>query len=472
MEFLPVFLNLSDRDVVIVGGTAAAAAKARLVLAAGGRARVVAMELDTAFDEIRGQADFLHIPRPFRTDDTKGATVLFAATGEAGEDRIAIQAARAAGVPANAVDRPAISDFIMPAIVDRGAVTVAISSSGTAPVLARAIRRRIEALLPARLDALARFAARFRGNVGRVVADGPARRRLWERVFEGPVGEAVLRGDERAAHAGMIALLNARPANDAGSGSVTLVGAGPGDPDLLTLRALQRLEVADVIVHDRLVTAEILDRARRDARRIDVGKQPGRHAMSQAAINDLLVELAQQGLRIVRLKGGDPFVFGRGGEELEHLRRHAIAVEIVPGITAATGCAAAAALPLTHRGLSSAVTFVTGHSAESDSSSVDWPALARSGATLVVYMGRAKANAIAATLIGAGMAASTPLAIIENGTRPDQRIIISQLDGLADAAAGIDPERPALIVIGAVAALAESTALDDIVTAASQRAAG
>ncbi len=478
MEHLPVFLNLGDRDAVVVGGTAAAAAKARLVLAAGGRVRLIAVDLDAAFDEIHGHIRFIHLARPFRAGDAQGATVLFAATGQDGEDRIAVQAARAAGVPANAVDRPALSDFIMPAIVDRGAVTVAISSAGTAPVLARAIRRRIEALLPARLDALARFAARFRGNVGRVVADGPARRRLWEQVFEGPVGDAVLRGDEREAHAGMMALLNARssasfPANDAGGGSVALVGAGPGDPDLLTLKALHRLERADVIVHDRLVAPAILERARRDARRIDVGKLPGSQAMNQTAINELLVALARQGLRVVRLKGGDPFIFGRGGEELDHLRRHAIPVEAIPGITAAAGCAAAARLPLTQRGLASAVTFVTGHHAGlgSETGGLDWSALAQSGATLVVYMGRANAPAIATALIDGGLDPATPLAVVENGTRPDQRILAGRLDTLAEIVAAETIDGPALIVIGAVAALADTDALNDILAAA-QRAAG
>ncbi len=466
-------MNLHGRIAVVVGGTAAAAAKARLLLAAGADVRVIAPSLESDFDGLTGETQLSHVARPFNAHDVSDAALVFTATTSPETDRSVVEAARRRGVPVNAVDQPDLSDFIMPAIIDRDPVTVAISSAGTAPVLARIVRRRIEAILPGRLGALARFAARFRGAVGKVVMESTQRRRLWERALEGPVADAVLRGDESTAHCQMMALLNTPPAASDLDGRVVLVGAGPGDPDLLTLRALNQLEKADVVVHDRLVSTEVLDRVRREAKRIDVGKAPGRHAMGQEAINALLARLASEGQRVVRLKGGDPFIFGRGGEEVAYLRGRGISVEVVPGITAAIGCAASACLPLTMRGMASAVTFVTGHGgSETGSDNIDWRALATSGATLAVYMGRATCAGISAELMAGGMAPDTPVAIIENGTQVAERIFAGQLGGLADLMAAMMISGPSLIVIGPVAGLAQISAEHTDLSQALRHAAG
>ncbi len=356
-------------------------------------------------------------------------------------------------MPVNVVDAPQLSTFIMPAVVRRDPVTVAISTGGAAPVLARAIRARIEALLPANLGRLARFADGFRGAVKATHGDETGRRRFWERFFAGPIAAAVLAGDERWAREKMLDAVNRRPAQDERAGSVALVGAGPGDADLLTLRAVRLLEEADVIVHDRLIGPDVLDRARRDAERIDVGKRPGSAAMSQDRINAILLREARAGRRVVRLKGGDPFIFGRGGEEAEYLRRHGVHVSIVPGITAATGCAAVAGIPLTHRDQVQALTFVTGQGRDGEPE-VDWAALARGRQTIVVYMGRAAAGRIAGRLMAAGMDPATPAAMIVNGTLADQRVETAPLArlGALVAADGDGGERagPTLFVIGEV----------------------
>jgi uroporphyrin-III C-methyltransferase/precorrin-2 dehydrogenase/sirohydrochlorin ferrochelatase len=301
-------------------------------------------------------------------------------------------------------------------------------------------------MLPARLGELARFAERFRPSVAAVIPPA-GRRAFWERFFDGPVSAQMLAGAGAAAREAMLGLINMRRPEAAGA--VAIVGAGPGDPDLLTLRALRLLQEADVIVHDRLVGPGILDLARRDAERIHVGKARGNHSLSQAGINALLAERARAGQRVVRLKGGDPFVFGRGGEEVEHLRREGIAVEVVPGITAATGCAAAAGLPLTHRDVAQSLTLVTAHGRDGEPQ-LDWQALAGRNQTLVIYMGVAVAERIAARLIEHGRTASTPVAIIENGTLPTQRVVTGTLRDLGALVSGRGIEGPAAIVVGEV----------------------
>ncbi|HEX9770677.1 MAG TPA: siroheme synthase CysG, partial [Kiloniellales bacterium] len=337
-------------------------------------------------------------------------------------------------------------------------VVIGISTGGTAPVLARRIRGAIETLLPSRLGRLARFAESFRSAVAAFISDGRARRDFWDGFFDGPVARAVLAGDERAAREAMLSFVNRRGSPGASEGSVAIVGAGPGDPDLLTLKALAALQSADVVVYDRLVGPEILDRARRDAERIYVGKAKGDHAAGQAEINALLLDHARAGKRVVRLKGGDPFVFGRGGEEVEFLRGHGIAVELVPGITAATASAAAAGIPLTHRGLASAVTLVTGHGAEGEPE-VDWAALAGSHHTVAIYMGLTTAGRVAERLIAAGRAPGTPVAVVSRATLPDQRIETGRLGELERLVRDRAIEGPALILIGEVVALADAAAL-------------
>ncbi|HSO41834.1 MAG TPA: siroheme synthase CysG [Rhodospirillales bacterium] len=452
MEHFPAFFALKGRPVLVVGGGATACRKARLLADAGASVLVVALGLGEEMAALVEAGHIRHRPEPFTPEALAGQTLVIAATGIQAVDADVSAAAQARGLPVNVVDAPSLSTFIMPAVVRRDPVTVAISTGGAAPVLARAIRARLEAMLPANLGRLALFADGFRAAVKATHGSETARRRFWERFFAGPIAAAVLDGDERWARERMLDAVNRKAADDDSAGSVALVGAGPGDPELLTLRAVRLLEEADVIVHDRLVGPGILDRARRDATRIYVGKRRGRAAKSQDEINALLFAEARAGRRVVRLKGGDPFVFGRGGEEAEYLARHGIRVTIVPGITAATACAAAAGIPLTHRDHVQALTLVTGQGRDGEPD-LDWVGLAGGRQTIAVYMGRASAGRIAERLIAAGADPATPAAMIENGTLPNQRIETAPLGelrrlagtGHAEAAQG-----PALFVIGEV----------------------
>jgi uroporphyrin-III C-methyltransferase / precorrin-2 dehydrogenase / sirohydrochlorin ferrochelatase len=355
----------------------------------------------------------------------------------------------------NVVDDAALSSFHVPAVVDRAPLTIAISSGGEAPMLARLLRERLETLLDHSLGALATLAARLRRRIRLRHPNLAARRNFYESLFAGPVATLLRQGrPEEARRTAEQALAAVRVAS---TGSVVLVGAGPGDPGLLTLRALRALNEADVILHDRLVSAEVLDLARRDAERIEVGKQAGHHHTTQDGIHALLLQHAQAGRRVVRLKGGDPFVFGRGGEELEFLRDHGIPYEVVPGITAAVACAAYAGVPLTHRDHAQSVRFVTAH-CQSSRDTLDWAALAQERQTLAVYMGVAELAELRMRLIEHGRAPSTPFALIENGSRPEQRVITGTLADLAERAASHAVRSPALLILGEVAALASSLA--------------
>ena len=456
MAHFPVFFDLSDRAALVVGGGELAARKIRLLRKTGARVTVVAPHVNAEIAGLIADGGVAHRSRGFVAGDVIGHAIVIAASGLEWVDGRVSEAARQAGIPVNAVDRRELSDFIVPAIIDRDPIVVAVSSGGTAPVLARRLRERIEAMLPSRLGDLARFAERFRSTVAAVVPSA-ARRRFWENFFAGPVAGQVLAGSARSAREAMLGLVNAQTRIEAGS--VAIVGAGPGDPDLLTLRALRLLQDADVIVHDRLVGEGVLELARRDAERIFVGKARGNHSLSQDGINALLAARAQAGQRVVRLKGGDPFVFGRGGEEVEHLRARGIAVEVVAGITAATGCAAAAGLPLTHRDMAQSVTFVTAHARDGEPQ-LDWRALATPRQTLVVYMGVAVADRLASRLIEHGLSADTPVAVIENGTLPTQRVVTGTLRdlGLLITERGI--AGPAALVIGEVARLADPAAVE------------
>lgn len=458
MRHLPAFFALDGKSVLVAGGTAQAAQRIRILLDAGASVTASAPSFDAAFDDLRRRGGIDWRAGWPGAGDIAHATMLFVATGDRARDADLAALAHSARVPVNVTDRPDISDFIMPAVVDRGDVVVGISSSGTSPVLARLVRARIESVLPARLADLAAFAARFRDSTRTLIGDTTARRRFWERVLDGPIGQLVLAGRERAARAAMLRALNRPAAAAPPRGAVAIVGAGPGDPDLLTLRALQALQQADVVLYDELAGRDVLAFARRDAEQIYVGKQKANHSRSQDEINALMATLAGAGKRVVRLKGGDPFVFGRGGEELDYLRRHRIDAVVVPGITAALACGAAAGIPLTHRDHASAVTFVTGH-LKNGESAADWQALAKGGQTIVVYMGLSAAPVVRDRLLGAGLARSVPAAIIENGARPDQRVSIGtlgELDGLAKRHAG---GGPALMIIGNVAALADAAVI-------------
>jgi uroporphyrin-III C-methyltransferase/precorrin-2 dehydrogenase/sirohydrochlorin ferrochelatase len=441
VKHLPLFFDLVGRRVVVVGEGAAADRRADLARSAG--------------------AEVQRIVSPtVQASDFRGAATAFIATGDADRDAAAQRAARSAGVPVNVADRPALCDFILPAIVDRDEIVVAVSTGGASPTLATVLRGRIEAALPERLGAVARLAATFRAQVNALIAEPARRRAFFRRLVEGPAARLALAGDDAGARRAALGELDAARRHMAPTGIAHIVGAGPGDPDLLTLRAAQLLQEADAILHDELVPPAILARARRDAELVPVGKRKGRASWAQADINAELVRRVRAGQTVVRLKAGDPFVFGRGGEEIEALREAGLPVAIVPGITAALGCAASAGIPLTHRRLASAVTFVSGHSAaenQGTSREAQWPALAAQGHTLAIYMGASEAASVRDRLLGAGADPNTPVAIVENGTRPDERVSLGRLADLARLAVPHDSRGdagPSLIIVGDVAALA------------------
>ncbi|HWA49741.1 MAG TPA: siroheme synthase CysG [Dongiaceae bacterium] len=454
MRSFPLFLKLQGRPVLLAGNGDAAAAKLRLLAAAGARVRVFA---ETPSPELRAAVRELGVSWnavPVTSEDLRHVELVFGAYGHETGDAALSDLARGIGKLVNIVDRPELSDFTMPAIVDRGEIVVAVSTHGASPVLAQRVRAAIESVLPPALGRLARFAQRFRSAIQARIEDNPSRRRFWDQVLSGPIGQAVLAGDERRAARDLIRAVN-RHEPKAETGHVSLVGAGPGDPELLTLRAARALREADVIVYDKLVDPSVLDYARRDARRIYVGKSKGDHTLPQHEINTLLIAEAKAGRHVVRLKGGDPFVFGRGGEEMDALLAAQVRVDVVPGITAATGCAAYAGFPLTHRDHASSVTFVSGQSKDGVAE-LDWQALANSRQTIVVYMGLSVAGEIAGKLIGAGLSPTTPIAIIENGTRWDQRVVKGELNRVTELVRDHGIAAPALLVIGEVTRAAEA----------------
>ena len=457
LDYFPAFLRLHGKSCLLVGGGAIAARKAQLLLAAGARLTVVAPAIGTAMAEITTRRDVCCIQREFRKSDVSGHWLVVCATDDVELQRVVYAAAEKAGVFCNSVDATEHSSYITPAIVDRSPVIVAISSGGSAPVLARKIRAQIESLLPAALGRLAEFAGAWRARVSKQLRDIPRRRRFWEAFFDGRVASAVYARQPAAAHRAIAALLSAASGQDKAQGEAWLVGAGPGDPGLLTLRALQIMQSADVIVHDRLVSADILSLARRDAERISVGKKPGCRNMSQEEINAMLVALVAAGKRVCRLKGGDPFIFGRGGEEAEALAAADLPCQIVPGITAAAGCAAYSGIPLTHREAAQSVVLLTAHGKNSVDQ-LDWPSLARDRQTLAVYMAVSRFPQLMRELIVHGRPAHTPIAIIEKGTTPEQRIIRGSLGQLTMLAAANRIEAPAMLFIGEVARLGSDNA--------------
>ena len=448
MEFFPAFLKLEGRDVLIVGGGPIAVRKARLLLDAGARLEVVAPEIADFFLDAEARGELKTVQREFRDTDVVGKWLVVSATGRTEIEHRVARAAEREQVFCNAVDDIENCSYITPAIVDRDPVIVAISSAGTAPVLARRIRRQLESTLPARLGRLARIAGRWRRRVARQIDDLGSRVRFWEAFFDGPAMGAVANGDEEAVN-GIIESLLAGNRTD-GAGEAMLVGAGPGDPDLITLAAFNSLQSADVILHDRLVSNDVLSLARRDADFISVGKSPGCVANRQEEINALLIKLVSEGKRVCRLKGGDPFVFGRGGEEADALADAGLPYRIVPGITAAAGCAAAAGIPLTHRDDAQSVVLITGHGRDSVDR-LDWPSLARDRQTLAVYMGVRRYGEIMRKLIEHGRPADTPIAIIERGTTPEQRVLRGTLGQLPMLARAHRVEPPAILIIGDVA---------------------
>lgn len=444
LDVFPAFFNVAERRVVIVGGGDEAAAKVRLLSETNARLEVVAPVVSNSMMQAITFANAEYFAREFTFEDFADAALVFTAQENEEADRLAVEAARMVGVPVNAVDRPHLCDFITPSIVNRSPVVVAVSTNGTAPVLARRIKGTIEKLLHPNTGALARFAQAFRSTVAVRIGQARHRRLFWEYFFDGEPAQNVLRGDLGAACAATRDLLER---DHHGYGNVALIGAGPGAEDLLTLRAHRVLQNADVVMHDALVPLEIVRMSRRDAEIIPVGKRKGCHIKSQDQINTLMVEKARQGQCVVRLKSGDPMIFGRAGEEIAALRANDINYQVIPGVTSALAGAAEAEIPLTLRGTASSVVFTTGHDLNGEHLP-DWAELALSGATITVYMGRTVARQTAVRLGQAGLAADTPVAVLENIGRQDARRFVGTLADLKILTDEKTTDAAALIVIG------------------------
>ncbi len=455
MEFLPLFHKLKGSRVLVVGGGEIALRKSRLLADAGALLRVVAPAIETQLGELIQSSGGEALLRGYQESDLDGCQLIIAATDDEALNAQVSTDAKRRCVPVNVVDAPALCSVIFPAIVDRSPLVVAVSSGGDAPVLARLIRAKMEAWIPAAYGELAGLAARFRAQVKNLYPDVQQRRAFWEEVFQGPIADRQLAGQGAEAEKMLVEKIHGQPPH--APGEVYLVGAGPGDPDLLTFKALRLMQQADVVLYDRLVAPAIIELCRRDAERIYVGKRRADHAVPQEQINQQLVTLAKQGKRVVRLKGGDPFIFGRGGEEIEELAAHGIPFQVVPGITAASGCAAYAGIPLTHRDHAQSVRFITGH-LKDGTSDLPWADLVAPAQTLVFYMGLVGLPIICEQLIAHGRAADTPAALVQQGTTVNQRVFTGTLADLPRLVAEHEVHAPTLVIVGEVVQLREKLA--------------
>jgi len=454
MNFLPVFIDLRGKTCLVVGGGETAARKAGLLLQSGAWIRLAHDgELAPAFAEHKEYDRITHLRTAFSDAMLDGVEIVISAAEDDVIDRQVFDAARARHLPVNVVDKPAMCSFVLPAILDRSPMIVAVGTGGASPVLARLLRARLETLIPASYGRLAYLAESFREKVKAKFSSPPMRRIFWEKVLQGPVAEMVFSGKEDDA-AKLLQHTLDMEADAQPVGEVYLVGAGPGNPDLLTFRALRLMQQADVVVHDNLVSEPIMDMCRRDAERIYVGKKRADHAVPQEDINMLLVRLAKEGKRVLRLKGGDPFIFGRGGEEIETLVDHGVPFQVVPGITAAAGVASYAGIPLTHRDYAQSVTFVTGH-LKDDSINLDWSAIAKPNQTIVIYMGLQGLPVLSRELVRHGLSPQTPAAIVQQGTTPHQRVVTGTLETLPVLAVESKLKPPTLIIVGNVVSLHE-----------------
>ena len=453
MEYLPIFLRIQGNKALVVGGGQIAVRKVSMLLRAGAHIVLVAPEVEPALQSLlKADGHQIH-QRPFAPADVQGVKLVIAATNDQAVNEQVYALASNLNLPVNVVDNQPFCDFIFPSIVDRSPVVVAVSSSGKSPMLARLLRARLETFVPSGYGKLADLLGAARSRVKAAIPDMGMRMRFWEKVLESPVAEQMMAGKESEAGALLDAAL-ADAGSATASGEVYLVGAGPGDPDLLTFRALRLMQQADVVLFDRLVAPEILNMCRQDAERIHVGKQRKHHTMPQQDISKMLVTLAREGKRVLRLKGGDPFIFGRGGEEIEELAAAHIPFQVVPGITAAAGCASYAGIPLTHRDFSQAVRFVTGH-LKDDTCDLNWQNLVNDGQTLVFYMGLISLPIICRELVAHGMSADKPIALIQQGTTPNQRIFTGTLATMPDIIARNEVQAPTLIIVGDVVQLHE-----------------
>ena len=452
MRYFPLFADLQGRRVLVIGGGEVAERKVRLLLEAGAAVTIVAPELNDTLDALVRDGRVSLLASRFEPAHLAGVLLAVAATDDRAVNAAVAAAGRVRNVLVNVVDDAELSSYIVPAIVDRSPLVIAVSTGGAAPVLARLVRAKLEVAIDESFGALAALLERWRTRLKAAFPDVQRRRHMYEQAVQGPVADRVRSRQVEAAEEELAALIAG--ASTAGTtGQVTLVGAGPGDAGLLTLNALRALQEADVVLHDRLVSADVLALARRDAERISVGKMAGGHSVGQGRIHELMLEHARAGRRVVRLKGGDPFIFGRGGEELEFLAAHGIAYRVVPGITAALACGAYAGIPLTHREHAQSVRLVTAHTGDA-LDGLDWAALAQERQTLALYMGVAGLATIRSQLVAHGRAPSTPVAVVENGSRPEQRVTLTTLGELDAVARDGGIRSPALVIVGEVAALA------------------
>ncbi len=450
MEFLPIFMNLRGRQGLIVGGGEVAARKAVLLEQAGASLRVVSPALISPLQEMQREGRIDYRQGEFEEGDLDGVALVIAATDNAAVNRQVSELANARQLPVNVVDNPQLCSFIVPSIIDRSPVQIAVSTGGSSPVLARLLRARLEAAIPAAYGRLATLVESFRDRVKARFDNVNARRKFWEDVLQGRIAEMVFSGHQKDAEQALEESL--AQADTGPAGEVYLIGGGPGDPDLLTFRALRLMQQADVIVHDRLISKEVLELTRRDAHRIYVGKERDNHSVPQDQINQLLVDLAKEGKRVCRLKGGDPFVFGRGGEEIETLTANGVNFQVVPGITAALGSSAYAGIPLTHRDFSQSVVFVTGH-LKDGSMNLNWKGLAQPQQTIVFYMGLKGLPVICEKLMEHGLPADLPIALVQQATTPRQRVFTGTLGDMPERIASEEIKPPTLIIVGNVVKL-------------------
>ncbi|HIA08122.1 MAG TPA: uroporphyrinogen-III C-methyltransferase [Chromatiaceae bacterium] len=454
MDFLPIFLSIRERRCLVVGGGEIASRKVALLREADALITVVSPDLTDSLNSLKSSNQLTHIARQFEATDLEGVHLVIAATDDDQVNRLVSELAQARCLPCNVVDSPALCSFVMPSIIDRSPVVIAVSTGGASPILARLLRGKIESIIPTAYGRLAELTRSFRDKVKERFSSVEERRTFWEKVLGGPVTEMVLSGQDEQARTTLEEILSNEVDSDRCKGEVYLVGGGPGDPDLLSFRALRLMQQADVVLHDRLVSEGVLNLTRRDAERIYVGKERSNHSMPQNEINSLLAKLAKQGKRVLRLKGGDPFIFGRGGEEIETLAAEGVPFQVVPGVTAASGCSTYAGIPLTHRDYAQSTVFVTGQ-LKDGTIDLNWDLLSQPRQTVVIYMGLRGIDIICDKLVEHGVSPDMPVALVQQGTTANQRVITATLSTLHDAIEAEKPKAPTLIIIGEVVTLRE-----------------
>jgi uroporphyrin-III C-methyltransferase/precorrin-2 dehydrogenase/sirohydrochlorin ferrochelatase len=452
MDYLPIFMKLEDRPCVVVGGGRVAIRKVTLLKRVGARIKLVSPLLCEDLQVLADRGDIDHVAREFQDADIDDCALVIAATDDVEVNRAISALAVASHIPVNVVNDPESGSFIMPSIIDRSPVQIAVSTGGSSPVLARLLRSRLESFIPAAYGRLAALVNDYRQRVKQRFENPEQRRYFWENILQGRVAELLFAGHEDKARSALEDAIDDADAHFNAPGEVYLVGAGPGDPDLITFRALRLMQQADVVVYDRLVSEPVLDMVRRDAELIYAGKARDKHTLSQESINQTLVRLAKEGKRVLRLKGGDPFIFGRGGEEIETLAEQGIPFQVVPGITAAAGCASYAGIPLTHRDYAQSCVFATGH-LKDGTVDLDWERLAKPAQTIVFYMGLHSIPVISRELIAHGLAKTTPVALVQQGTTSDQRVYIETLETMQDLAEREQLKPPTIIIVGEVVSL-------------------